>query len=254
VPGGNGVTLELVGPSTTQRFSVLLYGPEGARKSTGAASAPDPILYLNADRRDGIRFARSLWPEKDIREVRVTGIASLHDTIFYVREHPEVETVVIDTVGRTFDLVLRSIAKNEKHATLPEIGDTQTEIERFVEALIEEDVNVVLVCHDMTVETSGSEGDGTLQREQMPMTGTSKPTFSRKLMRIVSVVAYCGVTGDGEERRGVAQLFEAGGRRAKDGTGALAGPDGFRDVDLTEWARAITAFYASSNTDPKGDK
>jgi hypothetical protein len=242
------VTLEIVAPSTTQRFSTILYGPEGSRKSTAACSAPGPILYLNGDRRDGIRFARSIYPGKDIRETRVTGLSTLYETVFYVQEHPEIETVVVDTVGRTFDLVLRSLAKNEKHATLPEIGDAQTEIERFVEALIEEDVNVVLVCHDMTVEVSGSEQDGTLTHEQMPMSGTSKPTFSRKLMRLVAVVAFCGVVGEGAERRGVAQLFEAGNRRAKDGTGALAGAEGFRDLDLTEWAQAIQAFYAHSTT------
>jgi hypothetical protein len=242
------VTLAIVTPTSQQRFSALLYGPEGSRKSTAAASAPGPILYLNADRRDGIRFARSLYPGKDIREVRVEGLETLHETAFYLREHPEIETVVLDTMGRIFDLVLRSTAKNDKHATLPEIGDAQTEIERFVELLIEEDVNVVLVCHDMTVETSGSEHDGTLTREQMPMTGTSKPGFSRKLMRLVAVVAFCGVQGEGEQRRGRAQLFEAGGRRCKDGTGALADADGFRDLDLTEWAQAITAFYAPGNT------
>jgi hypothetical protein len=242
------MTLDIVTPTSTHRFSALLYGPEGSRKSTAACSAPGPILYLNGDRRDGIRFARSLFPEKDIREVRVTGVQTLAETIYYLREHPEIETVALDTVGRIFDLVLRDQAKDDKRATLPEIGEVQTTIERFVETLIEEDVNVVLVCHDMTVDLSGAEHDGTLQREQMPMTGTSKPGFSQKLMRQVAVVAYCGVVGEGEQRRGVAQLFAAGGRRCKDGTGALAGADGFRDLDLTEWADAITAFYAHGNT------
>ena len=242
------MTLTVVEPAVVHRFSALLYGPEGSRKSTAAASAPDPNLYLNADRKDGIRFARSLYPDKELREVRVEGIGTLHETIFYVREHPEIETVTIDTVGRTFDLVLRSLAKDDKHATLPEIGHAQTEIERFVEALIEEDVNVVLVAHDMTMETSGSENDGTLLREQLPMTGTSKPGFSRKLMRLVSVVAFCGVTGEGEQRRGQAQLIEGWGRRAKDGTGALAGADGIRDLNLSDWAEAIEAFYAQPST------
>jgi hypothetical protein len=238
--------LTFVEPVPRTRFSVILYGPEGSRKSTGAASAPGPILYLNADRKDGIAYARTLYAGKDIRELRPSALADLHDAVFYVREHPEIETVVIDTIARLFELVLRDQAKNDKHATLPEIGDAQTEIERFVELLIEEDVNVVLVAHDMTVETSGSEGDGTLMREQMPMCATQKPGFSRKLMRAVSVVGFCGVVGDGDQRRGVAQLVEAGGRRAKDNTGALAGEDGTRVVDLTEWAGAITAFYAPS--------
>jgi hypothetical protein len=242
------VTLEIVAPSTTQRFSTILYGPEGSRKSTAACSAPGPILYLNGDRRDGIRFARSIYPGKDIRETRVTGLSTLYETVFYVQEHPEIETVVIDTVGRVFDLVLRDHARDNKRATQPEIGEVQTHIERFVEALIDEDVNVVLVAHDMTVDVEGSEHDGTLLRQRMPMCGTSKPSFPRKLMRLVAVVGFCGVMGEGADRRGVAQLIEAGGRRCKDGTGALAGVEGFRDLDLTEWAQAITAFYAHSTT------
>jgi hypothetical protein len=242
------LTLELVAPSTTQRFSAILYGPEGSRKSTAACSAPGPILYLNGDRRDGIRYARSIYPGKDIREVRVTGLDTLRDAVFYVQANPDVETVVVDTVGRVFDLVLRDHARDDKRATLPEIGEVQTSIERFVETLIEEDVNVVLVCHDMAVEMTGAENDGTLTRELLPMTGTSKPGFSHKLMRLTAIVAYCGVVGEGDERRGVAQLFAAGGRRAKDGTGALAGAEGFRDLDLTEWAQAITAFYARGTT------
>lgn len=250
------MTLTFVEPTGRRRFTTFLYGPEGSRKTTGAASAPDPIIYLNADRKDGLAFARRLFPEKDYREVRVTGLSTLHETVLYVREHPEVETVVIDTIGRTFDLVLRDQAKDDKRATTPEIGVVQQEIERFIETLIEEDVNVVLVAHDMTVETSGSEHDGTLMREQMPMCGTSKPSFPRKLMRLATVVGYCGVIGEGENRRGVAQLFEAGGRRAKDGTGALAGEDGFRDVDLSEWVAAVDAFYApaSSNDKTKTEK
>jgi hypothetical protein len=226
-----------------QRFSLLLYGAEGARKSTVACSAPGPIFYLNADRKDGIRFARRLYDDKDIREVRLTGLDTLHAAIFYVQEHPEVQTVVLDTVGRTFDLVLRSVAADDKNATFPEIGKAQTEIERFVETILEEDVNLILVAHDMTVETKGTEGAGTLMREQMPMCGTSKPGFTRKLMRIVSVVGYCGVAGDGDQRHAQVQLIEAADRRAKDGTGALAGDDGFRDADLSEWASAITEFY-----------
>lgn len=238
------MSLTFVEPTARKRFSALLYGPEGSRKSTGAASAPDPILFVNADRKDGIDFARLTFPEKDIREVKPSSLDDLRDLIFYVREHPEVETVVIDTVGRLFDLMLRSHAKNDKRASTPEIGEIMTELERFFEVLIEEDVNVVLLAHDMTVESSGAEGDGTLMRELMPMCGTSKPFFPRKLMRLVSIVGYCGVIGEGDQRRGIAQLAEAGGRRAKDGTGALVGAEITRDVDLAEWATAIGAFYA----------
>jgi hypothetical protein len=249
------MTLEFVDPAGgIRRFSALLYGPEGSRKSTAACSAPDPIVYLNGDRKDGIAYGRKVFPDKDIREVRPTGQSVINDTILYVREHPEVQTVVLDTIGRIFDLVLRDIQADDKRATFPEIGQAQDGLERFVEMLIDEDVNVVLLAHDMTVETAGNEADGTLEREVMPMAGTSKPAFPRKLMRAVSIVGYCGVMGEGEERQGFAQLFEGKGRRAKDGTGALAGEEGKRPLDLTEWAEAIKAFYAPPEPAAKSSK
>lgn len=248
------MTLTFVEPTARTRFSALLYGPEGSWKSTGATSAPGPILYLNTDRKDGIAYGRRLFGDKDIRESRPESLSDLHETIFYIREHPEVQTVVVDTIGRLFDLVLRSHAKNDKRATTPEIGEVMTDLERFVELLLEEDVNVVLLAHDMSVEASGAEADGTLMRELMPMCGTSKPFFPRKLMRLVSIVGYCGVVGDGEQRRGVAQLVEMGGRRAKDGTGALAGEEGVRVVDLTEWAETVAAFYAPAAEKTSKDK
>lgn len=236
------MSLAFVEPTTSaSHFSCLLYGPEGVGKSVAAASAPGPILYLNADAKDGLRFARHKFAGKDIREVRVTGLQVLYDAVLYVQENPDVQTVVLDTVGTAYQAVLRDVARDDKHPTLPEYGDTGTHIERFVEALIELPVNVVLVSHDMTVEVAGVENDGTLAREQMPMVGTSKPGLSKKLMQLVSIVGFCGVRYEGEEREFVAQLFEGHGRRAKDRTSALGD---VRPMDLEEWSAAIGQLYA----------
>lgn len=236
--------LEFVVPTEIKHFSSILFGPHGSGKTVAAASAPDPIVYLNADRKDGLRFARKHFPDKDIRELPVTGIDTLYNTVLYVQEHPDVETVVLDSMGKIYDRVLRSIAKNDKHPTLPEHGDCQTHIKRFVEALIELPVNVVLVAHDMTVEVAGMEQDGTLRREQVPFVGTSNPAMANSLMRDVSIVAFCGAMGTGDERRWVAQVTESDGRRAKDNTGAIAALGEYPEANLTAWAEAIDAYYA----------
>ena len=252
---------EIVEPSDVHRFSALLYGPEGVGKSVAAASSPGPILYLNADAKDALRFARRHFHGKEIREVRPTGLATLHNAIFYLRDHPEVQSIVVDTVGGLYDVVARDIAQDEKNITWPEIGRAQDEIEAFVRTIIEEDVNVVLVAHDMAVEAEGAEVDGTLRRERMPMCGTSKPSFPRKLMRLVSIVGFCGVDGNGDERRHVVQVEEAGGRRAKDRTGALVASftgdtAAMVEADLSKWGELINAFYAvdpaARNTDEEG--
>ncbi len=236
------MSLQFIEPSTTQHFSAILFGPEGIGKSVAAASAPGPILYLNADAKDGLRYARRKFAEKDIREVRVTGLQVLYDAILYVQQNGDVQTVVLDTVGKAYQAVLRDLARDDKHPTLPEYGDTGTHVERFVEALIELPVNVILVAHDMTVEVAGVEQEGTLSREQFPFVGTSKEALSKRLMQLVSVVGYCGVRHEGEQREFVAQLFEGHGRRAKDRTSALGD---VRVTDLSEWAEAIRVFHAS---------
>jgi len=51
--------LQLVTPSEDPNTNVLLYGPPKSGKTVAAASAPKPLLYLNADRPNATRFARS---------------------------------------------------------------------------------------------------------------------------------------------------------------------------------------------------
>ena len=58
--------------------NVLLYGGPKTGKTMGAASAPGPILYLNADRPNATRLAHAKYG-KAIREVRVEGLQTLID-------------------------------------------------------------------------------------------------------------------------------------------------------------------------------
>lgn len=53
-------SLNFVEPLTEAHMNILLYGPPKTGKTVGAATAPGPILYLNADRPNATRYALSL--------------------------------------------------------------------------------------------------------------------------------------------------------------------------------------------------
>lgn len=234
------MTLDFEDSQPREHLGILLYGPEGIGKTVAAASAPGPILYCNADGPGALRYARRHHPDTELREFRVSGRKSIEDAYLYVLDGGDgIRTVVWDSLGRFYDVVLQDLAKDDKHPTLPERGDANTFIERHVLALLELPVHLVLVAHDNPVKVAGNDEEGSASHELFPFTGTNNATLAKKLMRPLDVVGYCGridPTEDGEQPRYVAQLFSGGGRRAKDRTGVLANGWEGVDLDLAAWA------------------
>lgn len=244
------MTLMFEDTAPRTQLGILLYGPGGIGKTVAAASAPDPILYLNADGPGALRFARQKHYGRQIREHKVTGRKSLDDAYVYLAEGGDgTQTVVLDSMGRIYDVVLASIARDDRHFTLPEHGDAQTIIERFVLALLELPVHTVLVAHDNPVVVAGNDGEGGTF-ELFPFCGTSKPTLAKKIMRPLDIVGYCGRIDpetEDEKPRYVAQLYPGGGRHGKDRTDVI-GP--VADLNLTAWAEfAAVAFSANATAD-----
>jgi hypothetical protein len=145
-------------------------------------------------------------------------------------------------------VILDEIAHGGK-PTLPQRGDANTFIERYVLSLLEMPVHVVLVAHDNPVVISGKEEDGTQEIELFPHTGTGNPALAKKLMRPLDIVAYCGrqveEDEDGTQRETfLAQTVKRGGRNAKDRTDVVGE---FAPLNLTDWIERVRAEYANTN-------
>jgi hypothetical protein len=217
--------LDFVQPSAVApTMNILLYGPGGTGKTVNACSAPGPILVGNAEGESALRFARGKWGDDKIHEKAIVTAKDLDDIYMHIREGCEEQTLVIDSVGEVYQRLVEELAGSGR-ASLQNYGDVNTKIERFVRAVKDLPINVVLIAHEQLDEDDGA----TIKR---PATGGKK--LPEKLVAAVDVVGYCAVIPEGDDtpRRYVAQLVEANGRRAKDRSGSLGK---LRDIDLSEW-------------------
>lgn len=232
--------LSFVTPGDTPAtLNTLLYGPPGTGKSVAACSAPGPILYVNSEGPTALLKARQLNPKTEIREVAFENAATLDQTYLYLKDHGGKErTVVLDTIGEAHRALLDSYGG--ERPTLQQYGDVNLKIERFVRALRDLPINVVLVAHEQI-----DDQDGALTRR--PLTGGKK--LPEVVMAMVDIVAYTGVVTGKDDAAPTywGQVIEAEGRRCKDRSGALGEA---RQLDLTDWISTATAALAPP---PNGD-
>jgi hypothetical protein len=118
-------TVEITTPKTQlTRMSAFIWGPSGAGKTTLAATAPRPILWINFDPdgtsslmdQDGIFIADfSLESSNKIvtfKNESAGGIRNILD------EHPEIKTVVVDSVTSLNAMALAHAVTETKSATM----------------------------------------------------------------------------------------------------------------------------------------
>ena len=192
------------------------------------------MLLLNAEGPDGPNYARAELG-REIHEVEVTGYSPLEAAYFHLRDRlgPE-PTVVVDSLGEIYRVLLEEISGKAIRPTLPQYGEAGVRLERFCRALRDLPHHVVYVAGERPIKDEESGGF-----ERLPITGTSNPDLGQKVMAMATVTAYCGFLppeGSGQGRW-VAQLYNGSGRRGKDRTGHLMAAGGVLDVDLTEWVR-----------------
>lgn len=246
-PKGDDVTLEFIDEPSTEHINVLLYGPSKSGKTTGAASAPGLIAYLNCDTPNALHYARLRDTENRLKVVKFKGFETLIDISQLIDQELNAEvrmldTVVVDTVGDLHRRLLEEESKRAIRPSLNQYGDVSTHIERFCRWLCEMPVNAIFVCHDYPVK---DEASGIVER--LPWTGTTNPALGSKIMGMVDVVAYTGVAETEDGIRYMSQLLSTGGRRGGDRFGVLGA---YRETNLAEWFSIIAG--ETSTTTPEG--
>ena len=117
--------LELTTPKTqVRRMSMIVWGPSGSGKTTLAATAPRPILWINFDP-DG---TSSLMDQKAIliadfsMENPNKVVTFKHENAGGIKQvledHPEIETVVFDSVTSFNEMALKHGVSEVRGATM----------------------------------------------------------------------------------------------------------------------------------------
>lgn len=229
-------------PDAVENLKVLLFAGSGVGKSVGAGTAPGPILWLNAEGQDALRFARHVHGNDKILEVEVTDKETLVEAYLYAKDPANgIKTLVVDSVGEVYKVLLDDrAAKNPARLalkgkpSLSDHGDAQEDLLEMVRKLRDLPINVVLVAIQQDVEVTDSDGEASM--EFIPFVGPTKPKISRLIMAMVQVVGYVARQDPEEGVDGptwVAQVVAAKGRPCKDRT--VHGLGSVAPLDIAKW-------------------
>lgn len=239
-------------PAAPETFNALLYGAPKSGKSTAAATAPGPILWVSAEGPGALAYARKTARDRGTRimEVRVTNgddvRTTLREVVKFVRTTRGTDaprTVVVDTIAKVREALIKQLVQPGSKHTLQQFGEVADVIRGFVRTLRDEPVNLVLIAHQDIADAD----DGRVVR---PLIGGA---LTAELPGEVDILAFChSFLRDADDegapptRVYVGQLVEGKGREAGDRSGGLGS---WRELDLSEWLTAYRAALAPDESD-----
>ena len=131
-------------------IKMLVYGPEGVGKTTFAAQVPGSVFIDTEGSTRHMDVARFDAP---------TELGDVLNDLNYVLGHPkEFGAVVIDTVDWLEKLLFNSVCVERKIANIEDIGygkgyvyakQKMQQLLELLQAIVDQGVHVVLVCHSM---------------------------------------------------------------------------------------------------------
>lgn len=236
------MTLEFVdAPPAPTTANFLLYGSPGSGKTVAAASLAKrgPLLWLNCEGRGALAYARKVAGNNNIFEVEINDqtqdvVGVFRDFVAHVLNYkdPQPGTVVIDTLGKLRDQLIRQLVNPGSKDSLKQYGEVSRILGTAVRKLRDHPVNVVLIAHERVED---AEND----RIVRPLIGGN---LTEIIPGEVDVMAYTSKWLDGDGKAHYSGLVvENKGRRAKDRSGALGD---FRELNLDEWLGVYLAALA----------
>lgn len=235
--------LSFVDPNETDdTYRVCLWAAPGQGKSVAAASAPTPIVVLSADRPSAYRYARKHHglSKTDLRETRWKGLESLAEVYRYLRDNPDVRTVILDPFTNIVDAMV-DIAPTRPDGD-PNYQWSNKKLLDFIKSLRAFDINVILVAHEKI--NDGQRGDGKLY----PALGG--PALINKILAELDICAHIErvVVGDGDDasEKWIGRIQPVGNLVCKDSTGALGDR---RIADLSRWFEVASEALKPDESD-----
>lgn len=233
-------------PAAPDTFNVLLWGHPKSGKSTAAATAPGPILWVNAEGSGALGFARKTAAERgsQILEVAIDktkrNAASVLDQVYrHVRDgaDPQPKTVVVDTLAKVRDALIAEMVVPGAKNSLQQFGKVADYLGGFILAMRDLPVNLILLAH---VDKSDDAENG---RVMLPLIGGK---LTETIPGEVDVVAYTAAVKSDDATRYYGQLIDGNGRAGLgDRSGGLADERGIRELDMSEWLTTYRAALAT---------